>query len=336
MENKVRDFVYLDTNRYMSLDNLRVFYWGIIIIPFFMVVVGIVAIKLNGINWKSLFPLVSIAVWSLLYWIFVLTVQSKRTKKTFELRFLVNGILGFMLSSLMWIFVASFNLAATTPFLSFDFFLWILGFYLLFSLIYVIAIILCVHKGVFAWIKEKGKTKTALIISTVFGELIPVFAVLGMHSSRLMRAHASISTQYTVMTIITILMIFIPALAHINFVQYYYCKKYGINCDEHGNTTSPKLERGPSKSEIRKERKRALREYEMTAGGYQGVLTQPTESGQLEAEKSGAEAKAGEKQGKKRMPLILKILIGIVSVPILAFVITFIVFFMKAMIQDLS
>ena len=336
MENKVRDFVYLDTNRYMSLDNLRVFYWGIIIIPFFMVVVGIVAIKLNGINWKSLFPLVSIAVWSLLYWIFVLTVQSKRTKKTFELRFLVNGISGLMISSLMWIFVASFNLAATTPFLSFDFFLWILGFYLLFSLIYVIAIILCVHKGVFARIKEKSQTKKAFIISSIFGGLIPVSGVLGMYSSRLMRSHASISTQYTVMTIITILVIFIPALAHINFVQYYYCKKYGINCDEHGNTTSPKLERGPSKSEIRKERKRALREYEMTAGGYRGVLTQPTESGQLEAEKSGAEAKAGEKQGKKRMPLILKILIGIVSVPILAFVITFIVFFMKAMIQDLS
>ena len=96
------------------------------------------------------------------------------------------------------------------------------------------------------------------------------------------------------------------------------------------------MERGPIKSEIRKERKRALREYEMTAGGYRGVLTQQTESGPLEAEKSGAEAKAGEKQGKKRMPLILKILIGIVSVPILAFVITFIVFFIKAMIQDLS
>ena len=205
-----------------------------------------------------------------------------------------------------------------------------------FSLIYVIAIIFCVHKGVFARIKEKGKTKTALIISTVFGGLTPVFAALGMYSSRLLRAHASISTQYTAMTIIAILAIFIPALANINFVQYYYCKKYGINCDEHGNTTSPKLERGPSKSEIRKERKRALREYEMTAGGYRGVLTQPTESGQLEAEKSGAEAKAGEKQGKKRMPLILKILIGIVSVPILAFVITFIVFFMKAIIQDLS
>jgi len=331
MREKACDLVYLNTKKYLSLNNLRRFYWCSIIVLFFMAVIGIMSIEYIGINWKSLFPLVSIAIWSLLYWIFVLKIQSKRTKKTFALRFLVNGISGLMMSSLMWILYAS-----TTPFLSFNFLLWILGFYLLFSLIYVIAIIFCVHKGVFARIKEKGKTKTALIISTVFGELIPVFAVLGMHSSRLMRAHASISTQYTVMTIITILMIFIPALAHINFVQYYYCKKYGINCDEHGNTTSPKLERGPSKSEIRKERKRALREYEMTAGGYQGVLTQPTESGQLEAEKSGAEAKAGEKQGKKRMPLILKILIGIVSVPILAFVITFIVFFMKAMIQDLS
>lgn len=336
MENKVRDLVYLDTKKYLSLNNLRRFYWCGIIIPFIMAVISIVSIKYNGINWKSLFPLVSIAVWSLLYWIFVLTVQSKRTKKTFELRFLVNGISGFMLSSLMWIIFASFNLDATTSFLSFDFFLWILGFYLLFSLIYVIAIILCVHKGVFAWLREKGKTKTARILSSIFGGLIPVFAVLGMYSSRLMRAHASISTQYTVMTIITILVIFIPALAHINFVQYYYCKKYGINCDEHGNTTSPKLERGPSKSEIRKERKRAQREYEMTAGGYQDVLTKEIGGGPLEAEISEAEAQAGEKHGKKRMPLILKILIGIVSVPILAFVITFIVFFIKAMIQDLS
>ena len=336
MREKACDLVYLDTKKYLSLNNLRRFYWCSIIISFIMAVISIVSIKYNGINWKSLFPLVSIAVWSLLYWIFVLTVQSKRTKKTFELRFLVNGISGFMLSSLMCIIFASFNLDATTSFLSFDFFLWILGFYLLFSLIYVIAIILCVHKGVFAWLREKGKTKTARILSSIFGGLIPVFAVLGMYSSRLMRTHASISTQYTVMTIITILMIFIPALAHINFVQYYYCKKYGINCDEHGNTTSPKLERGPIKSEIRKERKRALREYEMTAGGYRGVLTQQTESGPLEAEKSGAEAKAGEKQGKKRMPLILKILIGIVSVPILAFVIAFVVALIKAIIEDLS
>ena len=124
MREKACDLVYLNTKKYLSLNNLRRFYWCSIIVLFFMAVIGIMSIEYIGINWKSLFPLVSIAVWSLLYWIFVLTVQSKRTKKTFELRFLVNGILGFMLSSLMWIFVASFNLAATTPFLSFFYGSW--------------------------------------------------------------------------------------------------------------------------------------------------------------------------------------------------------------------
>ena len=100
MKNNVRDLIYLDTRRYMSLDNLRVFYWAIIIIPIIMVTWGIAAINTIGVNWRSLFPLISIGIWSLLYWIFVTTIQSKKTKKTFELRFLVNGISG-MLSNLI-------------------------------------------------------------------------------------------------------------------------------------------------------------------------------------------------------------------------------------------
>ena len=32
-------------------------------------------------------------------------------------------------------------------------------------------------------------------------------------------------------------------MARINQDQYYYCKKYEILCDEHGDTTSPYLER---------------------------------------------------------------------------------------------
>ena len=133
MREKACDLVYLNTKKYLSLNNLRRFYWCSIIVLFFMAVIGIMSIEYIGINWKSLFPLVSIAIWSLLYWIFVLKIQSKRTKKTFALRFLVNGISGLMMSSLMWILYASFNLALTTPFLSFNFLLWILGFYLLFS-----------------------------------------------------------------------------------------------------------------------------------------------------------------------------------------------------------
>ncbi len=295
MREKVRDLIYLDTKRYMSLANLRVFYWAIIIIPFFMVVMSVVSINMIGLNPRSLFPLASVAIWSLLYWVFVLTIQSKRTKKSFELRFLVNGISGLFLSSLFWIFVASFNLASDTPFLKFDFFLWILGFYLFFSLIYVFAIILCVHKGVFALIKEKSKTKTALKVSAFFGALIPASGVIGMYTSRLMRAHASISMQHSIMTILTSLLIFLPALTHINFVQFYYCKKYGIDCDEYGNTMSPELERKPKK--VKKVKK----------------------------------SKETDKNGKKKMPLILKVVIGIAGVPIVAFILLLFIGFLLSL-----
>ena len=243
MREKVCNLIYLNPGNYISLESLKILYWGIIIIPFFMVLIGIVAINMIGVSWRSLFPIVSIVIWSILYWTFVLTIQSKKTKKTFKLRFLVNGIFGVFISSLFWIFAASFNLASETQFLQLDFFLWLLFFYLLFSFIYVFVIILCVQKGVFALIKKKSKTKTALKISAFFGSLIPVSGVLGIYASRLMRAHTSISTQHSVITISTCLLVFLPALAHINFVQYYYCKKYGITCDEDGNETSPELER---------------------------------------------------------------------------------------------
>ena len=120
MEEKVRNFIYLDTKRYISLSFLKVFYWKVLIIPIIMIVMGIAG--------KSLFPLVSIAVWSLLWWIFVLILQSKRVKKTFELRFLVNGILGLFVSSLFWILYIAINLVSDAPFAELNFFLWILLF----------------------------------------------------------------------------------------------------------------------------------------------------------------------------------------------------------------
>lgn len=195
MREKVCNLIYLNPGNYISLESLKILYWGIIIIPFFMVLIGIVAINMIGVSWRSLFPIVSIVIWSILYWTFVLTIQSKKTKKTFKLRFLVNGIFGVFISSLFWIFAASFNLASETQFLQLDFFLWLLFFYLLFSFIYVFVIILCVQKGVFALIKKKSKTKTALKISAFFGSLIPVSGVLGIYASRLMRA--SYEYKYT-------------------------------------------------------------------------------------------------------------------------------------------
>ncbi len=157
MREKVKELIYLDTNRYISIDSLRIFYWAIIIIPLIMVVFGIAAINTIGVNWRSLFPLISIGIWSLLYWTFVLTVQGRKTK-TFELRFLVNGISGLLISSLFWILYASLSLLENAPVIGFDFLLWISLFYLLFSILYIGLVILGVHKGVFKKIKEKSQT----------------------------------------------------------------------------------------------------------------------------------------------------------------------------------
>ena len=41
MEEKVRNFIYLDTKRYISLSFLKVFYWKVLIIPIIMIVMGI-------------------------------------------------------------------------------------------------------------------------------------------------------------------------------------------------------------------------------------------------------------------------------------------------------
>lgn len=288
MRKKICDFIYLDAKNYISLGSLKVFYWGVFIIPFMMCVIGIVSIKMAGVSWKSLFPLVSIGIWSLLYWTFVLILQSKHIKKTFALRFLVNGIAGLFISSLFWIFFVSFNIASDTPFLKFDFFLWILFFYLLFTVLYIAIIIFGVHKGIYGKIKEKSqsskKWRMIMRLSAVF---LPVSGVCGMYTERLLRANASVNVRVTVGTIGFILLIFVPGLANINFVQYYYCKKHKITCDEDGEETSPNLEK-PLKKPKKKTRKNPKKE-------------------------------------KKKLPLLLKILIVLACIPVAIFLLLVII-----------
>ena len=309
MKNNARDLIYLDTRRYMSLDNLRVFYWAIIIIPIIMVTWGIAAIHTVGVNLRSLFPLISIGLWSLFYWLFVLIIQSPKVKKTFELRFLVNGISGFLISSLFWIIYASLSLLDNNPIIGFDFSLWILFLYLLFSVFYIVLVVLGVHKGIFKKIKENSQTPKALAISAFFSAILPSAGVMGMYTSRILRVHASDAVQDVVGTFALVLAIFLPILAHINFVQYFYCKKYKISCDENGNTTSPNLEYQKSKKRNKVMQKEVSLEHPNISKG---------------------------KCSKKNIPLLIKILIGIFCVPIILFFIVFLVFFIKGFIQGIS
>lgn len=306
MKNNARDLIYLDTQRYMSLDDLRVFYWGIIIVPFTILILGIAAINTIGVNFRSLFPLISIAVWSLLYWLFVLIIQSKKVKKTFELRFLVNGISGLLISFLFWILYTSLSLLENNAIIGFDFSLWISLFYLIFSAFYIGSVVLGVHKGIFKKIKEKSQTPKALAISAFFAAILPSAGAMGMYASKILRAHASVAIQHIIGRSALVLMIFLPILAHINFVQYFYCKKYKILCDEYGDTTSPNLD------PTRKERKIKATNKSNKVSNSATIVT------------------------KKKIPLIVKILIGIVAVPIALFGIVCLVFFIKGFINGIS
>lgn len=309
MEEKAKSIVYLDTNRYMSVKSLRIFYWAIIIIPVILLVFGIAAINTIGVNFISLFPLISIGIWTLLYWIFVLILQSGKIKKTFELRFLVNGVSGLLISSLFWILHTSLSLLENDPAIGFRFLLWILLFYLLFSILYIVLIVLGVHKGVFKKIKEKSQTPKFLAISAFFAAILPSAGTIGMFTSKIFRAHTSVAVQDIVGHSALILVIFLPILAHINFVQYFYCKKYKIYCDESGDTTSPDLEYHKKTKRNNAERKKVL-------------LERPNVS--------------NDKSSKKKIPLIVKILIGVFSIPIIFILIVFLVFFIKGFIQGIS
>ena len=304
MREKVKNFIYLDTNSYISIESLRIFYWATIMIPLILTVLGIAAINTIGVNFISLFPLISIGIWTLLYWIFVLILQSRKTKKTFELRFLVNGISGLLISSLFGILFASLYLLEYAPTIGFGYLLWILLFYLLFSILYIALCVLCVHKGIFKKIKEKSQTPKFLAISAFFAAILPGSGVIGMYTSKVLRSHASAAIQDFVGIFALITIIFLPILAHINFVQYFYCKKYKIFCDEYGNAASPNLE-----PQIKVKQLKTKKETSQKTDHSNNSLS------------------------KKKIPLIIKILIGIVSVPLIFFIIVFIISFIKVMIE---
>lgn len=231
MRDNIQDFVYLNTQNYISLNSLKIFYWAIIIVPFMMVVMGVVG--------KSLFILTFVALWSSLYWMFVLLLQSKHVKKTFELRFVVNGVTGLFVSSLFWGLYTAFNLVSDTSFLTFDYFLQIIIFYIFFIILYTAVIIFGINKGVYGRIKKNNSVFR--IITKTLTVILPGAGVYGMYTSRLLRTYGQVSVQTGIATTCFILLIFLPGLAHINFVQYFYCKKYRITCDETGDTTSPQL-----------------------------------------------------------------------------------------------
>ncbi len=241
MKEKVRDFIYLGTDRYISFAELRTLYWKLLFVPAIIAALGILALYFAGISYRSLIPLCSIVIWSWLYWKFVAKIKSDKTPKTFELRFLVNGVCGSLLSFLFWIVAATYYVLDDKSYVGLRFSLLLLLVYFLFTAVYIALLVLGVHKGVYKRIREKSRTPKALAIASFFASLIPCSGVAGMYSVKILKAYATVRTQTIATNLTFVMMMILPAVGNVNFLQYYYCKKYGIHCDEYGDTTSPRL-----------------------------------------------------------------------------------------------
>lgn len=239
MRDKVRGFVYLNTKRYISLADLKKFKWISFFISLIVFFICSRSIDVNGADWESMFPIVSIVIWNVLYWKFVYEIKSRKT--TFELRFLANGLWGVFLSSLLWIFFTTFIWDDDSTIAGKELCLWLVFVYLAFTLIYVALIVLGVHSGVFVKVKKFGSTPIVLAIEALLASIVPIAVMLGRLSSKAL-SQKSVEAQNKDSTVTLIVLSILMAMVNINFVQYYYCKKYGILCDEDGNTRSHYLE----------------------------------------------------------------------------------------------
>lgn len=241
MEEKTREFVYYNADNYISFYALRMLFRVSLFIHSIIMVVGIYAINTFGVTWRTLFPIFAAVIWCLLYLIFICKVA--RAKKTFELRFLVNGISGLFVSSLVWLLVSSFGVMQEyeeKPY-GFDFCLWVLFFYIIFSVIYVFLIVSGVHKGVYKKAKGEIQKTKAFDGASLHAAIIPAVGLICVYISEMLRGDVSKNAKDIFFMIGFVVLMFIFAEANMYFVQYFYCKKCKIFCDENGNTSSPGL-----------------------------------------------------------------------------------------------
>lgn len=60
MKEKARDLIYLDTERYISLSGLKKSFKATLIFPAMMIVLGIIAVNVNGFTFRAMFPMLSV------------------------------------------------------------------------------------------------------------------------------------------------------------------------------------------------------------------------------------------------------------------------------------
>ena len=231
MKENAENLVYLSAKTYISLKQLKD-------LALCLVATTIFAIIYSSATSNWLWA-ITLSCLTLVYILFILIVQSNYVLKTFQLRFLVNGISAIFLSLLFSIIFFPIPLILN-PKLS-ELLLPFIVTYLLFVVIYLGLIGFGVKRNVFKKIRKFNKRPTILGLSALFSGVLPFLVLLGRLRAKYILEEFTNESQTYEIFICGWILLFIVSLGFINFIQYYYCLKYSIDCDEEGNVISEKL-----------------------------------------------------------------------------------------------
>lgn len=298
MNENIKHFVYNNDANYASYASIKCLMSCVCM--FMSLITGTYAIVMK--LWHFVVILVIINVAFLLHLLFLKLIY----KNTYPMRFLSDWIVDMLLS---WLFLNSAFVVLYATKCDTNFV--VIGTLISYTTFLLLSIVWMIKRSksdVYKKYAQMKKNKRPIEIAAV--SIISVSGTIGLVIGRIITRGLDIEKNiiaYVAFAIfIVVSMCF--SLGHVNLLKYYYCKKYKIYCDEYGNTTSPDLEYHKKAKRNKAERKKVL-------------LEQPNVS--------------NDKPSKKKIPLIVKILIGVFSIPIIFILIVFLVFFIKEFIQEI-
>lgn len=296
MNENIKHFVYNNDANYASYASIKCLMSCVCM--FMSLITGTYAIVMK--LWHFVVILVIINVAFLLHLLFLKLIY----KNTYPMRFLSDWIVDMLLS---WLFLNSAFVVLYATKCDTNFV--VIGTLISYTTFLLLSIVWMIKRSksdVYKKYAQMKKNKRPIEFAAV--SIIPVSGTIGLVIGRIITRGLDIEKNIIayVVFVIFIVVSMCFSLGHVNLLKYYYCKKYKIYCDEYGNTTSPDLEYHKKAKRNKAERKKVL-------------LEQPNVS--------------NDKPSKKKIPLIVKILIGVFSIPIIFILIVFLVFFIKEFIQ---
>ena len=299
MNENIKHFVYNNDANYASYASIKCLMSCVCM--FMSLITGTYAIVMK--LWHFVVILVIINVAFLLHLLFLKLIY----KNTYPMRFLSDWIVDMLLS---WLFLNSAFVVLYATKCDTNFV--VIGTLISYTTFLLLSIVWMIKRSksdVYKKYAQMEKNKRPIEIAAV--SIISVSGTIGLVIGRIITRGLDIEKNIIayVAFVIFIVVSMCFSLGHVNLLKYYYCKKYKIYCDEYGNTTSPDLEYHKKAKRNKVERKKVL-------------LEQPNVS--------------NDKPSKKKIPLIVKILIGVFCIPIILIFIVFLVFFIKGFIQGIS